>query len=281
MAKFTHYLVTRFNIQINGPGPEVIKSAARMPGWEFERTKLFETFCAPTVTGQTNQNFSWLIYCDTNTDQYIIDRVQRVTQSLSSVQMILVSNFEEMLEHLRLLLQKSMTPYVITTRLDNDDGLGINFVRDVQNHFIPEDQLILNFLGGVHYHVRKKILTAQRYYLNNSFTSLIEKTKPEGMITIMGFNHLHPLPSMKTINIKQKYAFWRTLHQQNTALRGNRGWPIHPNTINGHYHLNLSEIEISVPNMILFTLKRFPRALRQKIGYLIKRVWNQTFSHPT
>lgn len=223
MAKFTHYLVTRFNVIINGDGPEYIRSDARTPLWLNERTVLFETFCAPTVRTQANQNFTWLIYCDAKTPEDILKRIRIATHVMKTIQIVLVSNFDELLIHLRQITSDCPTPFVITTRLDNDDGIGIQFINDIQSNFVPEDLVILNPLSGVNYHVSSKILTLHRYYPNNSFTSLIEKTKPEGMVTIMGFNHLHPLKSMRTINLRRKFSFWRTLHQENTALRGNRG----------------------------------------------------------
>ena len=270
MAKFTHYLVTRFNIKINGPGPEWIHSDDRDPDWVSERTKLFEKFCAPSVCGQTNQNFTWLIYCDTETPAEIIERIVAATEKTRAVEIIYVSNFDGLLRDLKNSIQKCQTPFVITTRLDNDDGLSIDFVQEVQSHFIAEDLTILNMLGGVHYHVNKKILTAHRYYLHNSFTSLIEKIKPESLVTIMGFNHLHPEANMKTINIPKKYAFWRNLHEQNTALRGNRGWPILLSPVKNYYSLNFSDINISMPNTIAYGLKWFPRALVRKLIFIAK-----------
>src|SRR5687768_15010598 len=128
MAKFTHYLVTRFNIKIDGFGPELIQSATRTSMWEAERTKLFEKFCAPTVSGQSNKNFTWLIYCDVGTSENIIKRINNATKGIESVQLIPAPNFNEMLSHLRNLTGSGPTPFVITTRLDNDDGIGIHFI---------------------------------------------------------------------------------------------------------------------------------------------------------
>ena len=91
------------------------------------------------------------------------------------------------------------------------------------------------------------------------------------MITIMGFNHLHPLKTMRTINLKRKYSFWRTLHQENTAVRGNRGWPLLHMSLHKFYKLDYSHIQISTPHMLLFSVKWFPRAFARKILYLVKR----------
>lgn len=236
----------------------------------MERISLFETFCAPTVVGQSNKNFTWLIYCDPDTNEEILKRIRLSTQNLDRIEIITVIGFDQMLSHLRQLVSQSHTPFVITTRLDNDDGIGIHFIKDLQSNFIPEDLIVLNQLGGVHYHVATKILTAHRHYLNNSFLTLIEKTKPHGMITIMGFNHLHPMENMKVINLAKKYAFWRTLHQQNTAIRGNRGWPILPSLVKNLYTLDFSQVHVSLIGMSLYALKWFPRAVVRKIIYRIR-----------
>lgn len=270
MVKFTHYLVTRFNVTINGNGPEFIRSDARSPDWLTERTALFEAFCAPTVRGQINQNFSWLIYCDHLTPKEIIQRIQTATSGIRSSQIIHVAHFDKLLIHLKQMISQCETSYVITTRLDNDDGIGIHFIDDIQNHFVEEDMLIINQLGGVHYHVVEKILTFHKHYPHNSFTSLIEARKTDP-VTIMGFNHLNPHENMRTLNVQTKYAFWRTLHRENTALRGNRGWPILSNKLSAHYSLPFSKIPISIPHMLRYFLLWFPRALQKKVIFLVRK----------
>ena len=270
MTNFTHYLVTRFNVRINGNGPEFILSDSRGPNWELERTALFEIFCAPTVVGQTNTNFTWLIYCDQNTPEEITQRILAATRGAIKVEIVPVMSFNELLSHLRQLVSHCSSPFVITTRLDNDDGLGINFIHDIQSNFVPEDLVVLNQLGGVNYHAGTKVLTEHRHYINNSFLTLIETTQPTGMVTIMGFNHLHPMENMKVINLAKKYAFWRTLHQQNTAIRGNRGWPILPTIVKDLYTLDFSQVKVSWTGMLLYALRWFPRAVVRKIIYRIR-----------
>src|SRR5687768_16185102 len=167
MAKFTHYLVTRFNIRIDGLGPENFRPSARTESWVSDRMPLFESFCAPSVAGQMNKDFHWLIYCDPTTDEIFLNRISVAIQNVSSYEIVFVSDFKEMLSHLRNKISEADTPHVITSRLDNADGIGINYIHDVQAHFTPEGNVVLNLLGGINYNASQGILTFNHYAINN------------------------------------------------------------------------------------------------------------------
>ena len=270
-AKFTHYLITRFNIKINGFGPEFVRPDARTEDWEIGRLPFFEQFCAPSVTGQTSKNFYWFIYCDPSTEGQIIKKIKTAIQSIASAEIVFVSGFDEMVSHIQLTCANAQTPYVITSRLDNDDAIGIHYIEDIQSNFIPEDQVILNLLGGVNYNVSDKVLTYHRHSLNNSFISLIEMKKPAGELdTVMGFRHLTPKNTMTIKNIQSRYSFWMTLHHQNAATRINLGWPIALATIIKHYNINPDNVKISFLNTVMYTVRWFPGAVVKKIKYIYR-----------
>src|SRR4030095_5592460 len=270
-AKFTHYLITRFNIKINGFGPEYIRPAARTENWEIVRLPFFEQFCAPSVAGQNSKNFYWVIYCDPSTHSHIIDRIKEAIQFIANAEIVFVNGFDEMISHIQHTCSNAHTPFVITSRLDNDDAIGIHYIEDIHSNFIPEDQIILNLLGGVNYNASDHVLTFHRYSLNNSFISLIEKKKPEGeFYTVMGFRHLVPKNTMAIKNINSRYSFWMTLHHQNAAIRINLGWPISYSSVMKHYAINPKIIKISLMNTILYTVKWFPGALVKKMKYIYR-----------
>jgi hypothetical protein len=275
-VKFTHYLITRFNVNISGNGPELIRQGVRTAGWELERMPLFEKICVPSVLGQTCPDFVWLIYCDTETSKPILLRIREAVHKSPNVEIHQVSGFDEMKLHLQQKCAQSKTPYVITSRLDNDDAIGKKYIETVQTHFIPQDQVLLNLLGGVNYHISLKLLTRLRHKELNNFISIIESTKEaSALCTIMGFSHLHPKENMLVKNIPLKYGFWITLHAQNAAPRKNRGWPLFSSSIAKNYSLDPVQTPVSWRNTILYTLDWIPGAILRKLKYQVHQLFKR------
>ena len=71
-----HVILTRFNIA--SPGREV--AIRNSPGWLDRRFGLFEQFCLPSIAGQTERNFHWLIYFDKDTPAEFRERIERDRQ---------------------------------------------------------------------------------------------------------------------------------------------------------------------------------------------------------
>ena len=270
-SKFTHYLVTRFNVKIDGYGPEYFPSSVRPTSWEMERLPLFEHFCAPSVAGQRSKNFVWLIYCDIDTNPEIIKRIQIAVQNVQAVQLLFVRDFQEMIDSIRNVCASAGTPFVITSRLDNDDGIGLDYIKVVQEHFELRANVILNLLGGINYHIANGVLTYHRHSLGNSFISLIEESKGlQKAYTVYGFRHSTPPPGMVVKNVECPYAFWMTLHESNVATRNNRGWPVWPWSYLRHYAIDPAYVIISHKNTLAYTVKWFPTAFIKKVKFIIR-----------
>ena len=64
MSSFQHFLLTNFNVRLpkfsqDGNGLSVLTEE-----WLEHRLMLFERFCLPSVLGQTNLGFTWLVRYD-------------------------------------------------------------------------------------------------------------------------------------------------------------------------------------------------------------------------
>lgn len=276
-GKFTHYLVTRFNVNIRGNGPEWIAPESHNPQWVEERLPLFETICVPSVLGQICQDFTWLLYCDKDTAGSVIQRIKTATQKIPSVEIHLVDDFDHLLQHLQARCAQAPTPFIITSRVDNDDALGKLYIETIQHNFTSQHGIVLNLLGGVNYHITKHLLTHLSHKENNHFISLVEE-KQEGIpfCTIMGFSHLHPPVQFIVKNISLKHAFWITLHMQNAAPRSNRGWPVFQSKITDHYSIDSSHIPVSWVNTILYTIGWLPEALYRKVRFKTQQLIRQS-----
>ena len=66
-VKFTHYLITRFNVPVKNWDRDKAGKPVLDDAWMLSRLELFRRYCVPGVANQTNKDFTWLIYCDTLT----------------------------------------------------------------------------------------------------------------------------------------------------------------------------------------------------------------------
>lgn len=272
MVKFTHYLVTRFNVRLHGNGPEFIRPDAKGTNWEEERMPLFTRYCAPSIAGQTSKDFTWLIYTDTETPDALLQKITSAIPALVNYLIVPVEGFDAMLVDLKTKCAQASTPYIITSRLDNDDAVSKNYIETIQAHFEPRHNVVINLLGGVNYNTRKNIFSHHRYSLRNSFCSLVEERREGSMITVIGFNHLHPPPASTTKNIPIPFAFWMNLHDHNAAIRQNTGIPFINKNVIRYYAIDPQYLEISISNTIAYTLRWFPRALKRKIAFKMKKL---------
>ena len=139
IVKFTHYLVTRFNVPVENWSRDKTGQPTLDGGWMKHRLDLFNKYCVPTIEGQTEKIFRWIIYCDVNTFTADKVRIEDAVRMFPGSEVRTVSDHGEMLADLRKLISNQLAPYVITTRLDNDDGLGSNFIKNVPTPMSPTD----------------------------------------------------------------------------------------------------------------------------------------------
>lgn len=69
-----HYLLTRFNLalwQEDKNGQTIDRGE-----WIRKRLKLFETYCLPSVAGQTCQEFRWILLVDADTPANLRERIK-------------------------------------------------------------------------------------------------------------------------------------------------------------------------------------------------------------
>lgn len=273
MTKFTHYLVTRFNVRIEGPGPELISSNARLPDWQESRISLFRQFCVPSVAAQDNLNFEWLIYCDAHSEPSLKHEIESSIPSNIHFEIRLVENFSAMISDLRTKCASSAAEWIITTRLDNDDAIARHFISTIQNQFVTRNKTVLNTLSGINYHLDRCILTHHRYSPRNAFCSFIESNdREEKCTTVLGFNHLHPPPDAQYIDIPVKFCFWMNLHSHNAAMRNNTGLPVGRRKALSGFTLQ-HPVPVSLHHTMTYMARWFPKALKRKVVFKLKKIF--------
>lgn len=124
-----HILLTRFNLPSKG-NESLVRA---QENWLRNRVALFERYCLPSVMAQTCQDFSWIIYFDPSSPAWLRDWVRRHDQQRN-----FIPHFREevtgdgLLNDLRAVAGGHRGTEILTTNLDNDDGLAIDFVERIQ-----------------------------------------------------------------------------------------------------------------------------------------------------
>lgn len=151
-GQFDHFIITLWNItfqsiltsnvddkgQTWGAFFDEIASQKRLSEeWLNYRADLFKRFTLPTVAAQSCKSFKWLILFDENTPSAYIESLGGQFHSL------LVSHDNIIDKLINKIKQMSKTNWVLTTNLDSDDGLSVNFIEELQRQIILESQMII------------------------------------------------------------------------------------------------------------------------------------------
>ncbi|MGI6460291.1 MAG: glycosyltransferase [Candidatus Hydrogenedentales bacterium] len=219
MPDFEHFILTRFNVRERPNDTQLVTN----PQWLNHRIILFEQFCFPSVKAQTCTNFRWLVFFDEATPDEFKDRFQAYHRDFPNFEPIYITehNPDTVAQAVRQRLAPD-TPFVITTRLDNDDALCRDFIERVQAEFRHQEAEIINFPFGY-------IWFKGRLYLyrdpSNPFTTLIEKAEPLRTIVARPHRKLAELAPIRQAGITP--AWLQVVHSSNkrNRLRGKRTRP--------------------------------------------------------
>jgi hypothetical protein len=136
-----HVLLTRFNLPSKG-----YESLIRaQEGWLRDRMGLFEKYCLPSIRNQSDKNFRWIIYFDPESPQWLMDRIREInTDGVFSPVFRAEVMGSELIEDIdRVVGQRKR--YLLTTNLDNDDGLAADFVSRIRT-VAPSDGSVAVYL---------------------------------------------------------------------------------------------------------------------------------------
>lgn len=205
-----HVLLTRFNVPT--PGRESLIRA--QDGWLRNRVELFEKYCAPSVEAQSDRNFHWLIYFDPDSPQWLMDWLESGTYShlfraafRSSISNLeLVSDLSE--------LSGAQRDVLLTTNLDNDDGLAIDFVARSQSAVATIERTAIYLTRGL-------ILNGSKTYWridpSNAFCSVAESW--ESPVTAWADWHNRLGLAMAVKEIPGAPAWLQVIHGLNVSNR--------------------------------------------------------------
>ena len=221
---FKHYIITRFNL-IDELAYNVDSDYVNSDEFLLSRFLLFDKFCLPSVSNQTNKNFIWFVlFNDKLPEKWKIklDEYKRQFPNFEarfmSAQETLSMNWHATLN--RFLIEEfknSNCQFILTTRLDNDDAINLSFVDSIQKYFLAyQEEAVINYINGLQYIPRCNVLR-NLTYPQSHFNTLIEKNT-QNVQTALGFSHYEVPDNFKSIYLKTKTPMWlEIIHSTNVV----------------------------------------------------------------
>ncbi len=213
-----HVILTRFNLPTVG-FEQIVRAKE---GWLKDRISLFERYCIPSVVAQNKQSFSWLIYFDSESPEWLKKKVQgHVDDKLYTPLFRTSVGEEDVLRDIRE-FTGDVNERLITSNLDNDDAVATNFVERVQDA-APRHGRSAIFLS------RGLIRTNTNLYLRrdkeNAFCSVISDWSSPS--TCWSDWHTLLTKKMPSVHLYDEPAWLQVVHGLNVSnrVRGNLTGP--------------------------------------------------------
>jgi hypothetical protein len=267
MTKIQHFLLTRFNVKVNYNSAKT----GIDPAWLSHRFDLFERFCYPSVHAQTSSDFQWLVYFDSETPQVFKEKIDRYAEWENFIPIYLETEFSDQINQEKIFaLIKEKTEYLITTRMDNDDAVCKFFIQSIRDNFEEREFEFISFVNG---YVLDSGKLYSFKYLNNPFTSLVERIKSTSTTeirTVLCGEHsqLSKLGHIKQIETDSTWL--QVVHGKNVSnrIRGIRQ-PIRK-LLDNRFVIDTSDLP-QQDDAWLYWLDKTSSLLKQPIEWLVRQ----------
>lgn len=183
MTQLQHFFLTKFNVR---SFPDLKPGCD--PVWLEKRFGLFDEFCFPSVSQQSNQNFKWLVFFDIDTPEEFKQKISAYAELWGNFVPVYLDcplPYGEFPDDVRNVVRQHIPEdceYLITTWLDNDDAIHQDYVLMIQDNFNHQESETINFFFGY------QLANGKLYFdfeFSNHFISLIEKYSPESFNTCL------------------------------------------------------------------------------------------------
>jgi hypothetical protein len=234
------------------------------PLWLSRRFELFETFCLPSVLAQDSQDFTWILYFDSETPSPYRESAESLAAHPNLLPILRpdVVPLDDIIDHVRASCAPGTT-HVITTAFDNDDALARDFVTRLQLGSHNHDHAALNFPFGYVFASDKAYL---RHDLSNAFISMIEPV--DHVRTVWSAWHTELGHEAPLVQLDDRPAWLQVVHERNVSnrIRGTRvpaAGALAPFAVNVAPNRSESAVAIRCENLLMSPVRRSrDRAIR-------------------
>lgn len=193
-------VLTRFNLAIKF---NYSRSDTEIPVWSDKpwldeeylekRFRIFEKYTFPSLLGQTDKNFEWIVMFHKDTPELFKEKIHEFEMRMPKFKPMYFDDEEcKRLYHesVRNYIKENYVGDIITTRIDNDDILHKTFIEDCKKQFINvEKTTVLTYVNGYQYDSRNNTVINYEFY-SNHFLSLYVPYGQE-IEQILSFDHSH------------------------------------------------------------------------------------------
>jgi hypothetical protein len=224
VTRIDHVVLTRFNLPTTG-----VEGLIRaQEGWLENRIELFERYCAPSVAKQT-QPVTWIIYLDPESPSWLIERLAPLSNRGLFRPILRASvNQGELMADIRDTVPEP-GDVLITTNLDNDDGLAVDFSERLRAVEITHRQAAVYLVHGLIKSPDGVFLRTDRH---NAFCSVREPW--QGASTAWATYHNEFSRSMPVIRLDGPPGWLQVVHGANVSNRV-RGRLVSPKPYAGRF----------------------------------------------
>jgi hypothetical protein len=217
LSEYQHFLITRFNVKVDGWKTTKNSEEVRTEAWLKNRFYLFERYCLPSVMNQTRQSFLWYIVLDSDTPMVYQEKMLQLIESYANIELIFIDNLKQLNGVLRKTIKQKLetlpVEYIITTRLDNDDLIHKNFIKSIQQKFQPSTRRVVDIREGYQLSIENKKSQIRLYrHPFNAFITLIEHRSD--FRTIFSGSH-YGWREVKPLSIIEERLWIELVHDQN------------------------------------------------------------------
>ena len=221
---FKHFILTRFNV-VGERLFDVSYDYVNSDEYLSQRFHLFDTYCFPSISKQSNSNFTWLLLFNEQLPEKWREKLKKYKEKCPNMEicyMNATSNTKWQYDLNQLITQKikvlnTEPKFILTTRIDNDDMFHLSLVDAVQKYFLEHrEEANINYINGLQYIPKYNILK-NLTFADSHFGTLIEKNT-ENLRTVLSFSHVKPLESFKVVYLKDKTQMWIEIAHSTNVL---------------------------------------------------------------
>lgn len=212
---FSHFLITRFNLR--NPKWDATKNNESLltDDWMADRMELFGNYCFPSVAAQTNRDFTWLMCLDTTTSPAFKAQMETFAARMPNLKLLYVDGMTAFYPAVQAYVREAAAgkPYLITSRIDNDDCLHRDFIANIQKQFDRQDFLAIDSTKGYTLQVTPDFRIGYKEHLFNPFMSLIERN--DDPKTVWFYDHTQWKREKRLRRFDEVRMWMSVIHQKN------------------------------------------------------------------
>ncbi|WP_181405821.1 glycosyltransferase [Pseudarthrobacter phenanthrenivorans] len=234
-GKAAHFVLTRFNVR------SFYYAGEPSDDWLHNRLELFRRYCLPTLSQQSADSFTWLVFFDDQSPDWFQREVSK--DAPGNFEAVYVRGAFTAETVSKAITERSSAPYILTTRVDNDDAVSRDFVQVIQSCFEWQDFEFINLVSGAQYAKKRTYL---RPYTKNPFLSLMEASLEAPPHTVFVEHHYRVDERGPVRNVRTRHPMWLQVIHGGNVLNEIVGLRVPVGRIAGHFDCNL-ECDDRVP----------------------------------